>query len=245
MQSGGGPSAGAGLVPHATTASTSRRIRYNGTMSEERTAIERTRALLTRRLGIELAIAQGDAYREANGLTGDWIGAFAQPGVLLNAATPVQVTLGDGHGHGVDEYGESTFMVKQDGDRVELRKSYAGRSLDGQFTYVGRLSDGVLAGYWYSPLRPAFCGVFWLARTDRIAETTRTALGARVRKRSIKLGLLLVLVAVLSCTFAFSVLGYPRLALAIALLCLGFRYLLVQRTDTMRREAQLWKRDLG
>lgn len=215
--------------------------RYHGAM----TAIERTRVLLTRRLGVELALAQGEAYREAGGLVGDWIGAFAQPGVILNAATPVRVTLGEGQGQGVDEYGSSTFDVRRDGDRVELRKSYAGKGVAGQFMYVGRLADGVLAGYWYSPLRPAFCGVFWLARTDRLAETTRTALDARVRQRSIKLGLVLVLAAVISCAWAISLLGYPRLAVALAAVVLLGRFVLVERTDALRREAQLWKRDLG
>src|SRR5439155_1420658 len=51
------------------------------------TAIERTQALLTRRLGVPIELAHGEPYREADGLVGDWIGAFAQPGVILSAAS--------------------------------------------------------------------------------------------------------------------------------------------------------------
>ena len=229
-------------MPHATSAMTNQRMRYNHTMGA---AIERTRALLTRRLGVEIELARGEAYREAEGLAGDWIGAFAQPGVILNAATVVRATIVDGGGRMVDEYGEATLTITRGaGDRVELRKQYAGRGMTGQFVYVGRRADGMLAGYWYSPLRPAFCGVFWLARADRLSEATRTALDARVRSHSFRRDIVYVGITLLAAAMMFGAMGYPMIAAGAILTMLAFRYVLLERTDALRREMLLWKREL-
>ena len=40
-------------------------------------------------------------------------------------------------------------------------------------------------------------------------------------------------------------LGYPRIAICTVLAVIGFRFILNERTDAMRREMQLWKRELG
>ncbi len=209
-------------------------------------AIERTRALIARRLGVALEAAPRDAYRELEALEGDWIGAFAQPGVILHAATVVRATLGEHSGRAVDEYGQSELeIVEHDAERVVLRKRYAGKSITGEFVYIGRLVDGTLAGYWFSPLRPPFCGVCWMSRADRLTDATRTALDQRVRSRSVRRGLVYATLGVLGATGLAGLAGHAGFALLTTVAVLTGGFLLADRTNAMRREVKLWQRALG
>lgn len=207
----------------------------------------RTRTLIERELGIPLAAAEGDAYRDETGrlVDGEWLGAFAQPGFLLATATPVSATLSVPTGAMVDEYGKSTLSIDAVGERVTLRKSY-GAEPERQFIYVGRLGEGTLAGYWYSPLRPAFRGVFYLVRATRMDADARTRLAARVRSTSWRKTLALSVLG--GACFGASVgviVGLPWLALT-SIAVLGVFVSVTRRRIAMfQREVEHWRRDLA
>ena len=213
---------------------------------DERGAIERTRALIERRLGVAMMSAPRDAYRETDAFAGDWLGAFAQPGVILNAATVVRASFDERVGKAVDEYGESSLVVVQhEADRVVLRKRYANKPATGEFMYVGRLADGALAGYWYSTLRPQFCGVFWMSRADRLADATRTSLETRVRARSVRRGIVYTLAALVAAAGLAGIAGYTEIAIIAFLVVLLARYVLLGRMDAMTKEVKLWQKALA
>jgi hypothetical protein len=175
-------------------------------------------------------------------LDGDWLGAFAQPGVILNTASAMSVRFAGAGGAIVDEYGPSTVTVSaRAGDRVVFVKRYA----RAEFVYVGRLVDGQLAGYWYSSLRPAFAGVFWLSRVDRLDDASAAALGDRVRSKSRRRTALLAFNAVAVCAMLVGYVTYLPLALAALAASLGFDLLMRRRTVEMRRDVDAWKTQLG
>jgi hypothetical protein len=150
------------------------------------TAADRTRALLEQHLGVGLGVDSGDAYRDARGklLDGEWLGAFAQPGVITNTVTAVSATLSASGGRMVDEYGASDVAILSIRDgRVEMRKAYS-EALNKQFVYVGRLGDGTFAGYWYSRALPWFRGGFHFTRADRMPAEARDRLRVHVRSWS-------------------------------------------------------------
>lgn len=202
--------------------------------------------LIGRQLGVELGERAGDAYRDASGelLEGEWLGAFAQPSVILNKVTPVSLRIEGGGGRSIDEYGEARLEVSRDEttERIEIRKDY-GR-FAGEFAYVGRMHEGTLAGYWFSTLRPDFAGVFWMARADRLAPEVAERLRRGVRRSSPKRALLraammAVLIAGVVGVRLVPVLGFVAVGLA-ALFLLVLR----RRTDNLRREVELWRRQL-
>ena len=209
-------------------------------------ALERTQRLITGRLGVTIGAPQArDAYREAQGtsLDGEWLGGFAQAGVVLHTVSAVSARIeGDG-GAMIDEYGESTLVgVTRAGDRVEFAKHYAVQRL----VYVGRLGDGVLSGYWYSALRPQFAGVFWLTRADRLDEATLATFRKRVRSTSPRRAVVRIALPALMLTPLVAMMGTSILALLAAIAAnVGFFGLLRLRTDRMRREAQAWRTTLG
>jgi hypothetical protein len=144
---------------------------------------QRARDLLGSHLGIRVIEQPVETYRsnEGGALDGEWLGGFVQPGVILSAASAVRLTLADGQGSSLDEYGPATLTVtRRVGDRVEITKTYGG-PFAAPLRYVGRLSGGVLAGYWYSAVRPGFCGLFWLSRRERLSDASRLALERHVR----------------------------------------------------------------
>jgi len=130
-------------------------------------------------------------------------------------------------------------------DRVELIKQYNGRGATGQFVYVGVCVTACSPATGIRRCGRGFCGVFWLARSDRLDDATRTALDARVRSHSVRKDLVLAALAAMLVALFIGLVGYPRIALAVAFVFLAFRFVLVDRTDAMRREALLWKRELG
>lgn len=207
-------------------------------------SIDRTRALIGRHVGVELAVRTGDGYRDndASLLAGEWLGAFAQPAVILNSVSAMSVRLDDQGGASIDEYGEATLVdLRVDGDRVAWRKRYA-RST---FVYVGRRTGGVIAGYWYAPIRPAFRGVFWLGRADHLTDPAAAALRRRVRSTSPRR--MLVKVAFYAMFGAILVGGYVSWMLEVAGLALfaAFVGTLRARTRALQAEAAAWRRELG
>jgi hypothetical protein len=207
-------------------------------------SFDRTRELVARHLGVALAVRVDEGYREADGslLEGEWLGAFAQPAVILNTVSAMSVRLDEQGGASIDEYGEAALshpLVR--GDHVSWRKRYAGAT----FTYVGHRRDGVIAGYWYAPARPSFAGVFWLARADRLETDAAEALRARVRSTSprrtlTKLAMVAILAAVL-------IGGHASWAIEVAGLGAGaaFVALLRARTRALQREAEAWRTEIG
>ena len=209
-------------------------------------ARERTRVLIGRQLGLELGERTGDAYRDPSGelLDGEWLGAFAQPGVILNKVTPVSLRIDGASGQCIDEYGEARLEVALDdkNDRVEIRKDY-GR-LGGQFLYVGRIHEGTLAGYWHSGMRPEFAGVFWMARADRLPDELAEALRRRVRRTSPRRALLKAAMLSVLIAGAVGVRLWPPLGFAALGATVVFLLVLSQRTEKLRREVALWRRQL-
>jgi hypothetical protein len=207
----------------------------------------RTRALIAGRLGVAIALRRGDAYRDARSLelAGDWLGGFAQPGVILNAVTAVSARLSDDGGAMIDEYGESRLSVARDGDRIQLDKRY-GPEATRRFHYVGQLAGGTLAGYWCSPLRPEFGGVFWLVRADQLEQASASALAARVRssspRRLLALGTLFGLMIAAGAGIA---LWNPALAGGALLGQIAFSQLLRSRTRAMLCARRSWQDRLG
>jgi len=201
--------------------------------------------LIGKQLGLELGERAGDAYRDASGelLEGEWLGAFAQPSVILNMVTPVSLRIAGEGGQCIDEYGEATLAVtREQDDRIEIRKDY-GR-MAGQFVYVGRMHEGTLAGYWYSEVRPEFAGVFWMARADRLADEVAERLRRRVRRTSprralLKAAMMSLLIAGAVGMRLYPVLGFVALGAAVV-----FLLVLSQRTENLRREVDLWRRQL-
>jgi hypothetical protein len=204
----------------------------------------RTRDLIAAKLGVPI-VERGETYRSTvgTGLEGDWLGAFMQPGVIVSQVTPMRVTLSGTMGRSVDEYGPATLtLVKREGDRVTLTKRYdSGPS----FVYVGRLGSGTLAGYWQSPLRPAFSGVFWLARTESLAESTLRSFEGRVRRWSLRRGLLYAVCLRLAGMMFVGLKGYHRIALISAALWVAVLLLDRGRANRVRSEVARWKELLG
>jgi hypothetical protein len=201
--------------------------------------------MITRALGVSLAVPRADGYREqgATPLPGEWLGAFAQPGVLLAAVTAMRVELTADGGTTTDEYGAATLApLRVDGDRVEWHKQYARGE---RFVYVGRLVDGVLAGYWYAPRLPSFGGVFWLGRADRLAAAAATELRARVRSTSWRRRLLKLLFLAATIALAIGIRVAPLVAAAIAVIAVGFVILHRRRMRAMGGERDRWQRVLG
>ena len=209
-------------------------------------ARERTRVLIGRQLGVELGERAGDAYRDSSGelLEGEWLGAFAQPSVILNKVTPVSLRIEAGGGRSIDEYGEARLEVTHDvkTDRIEIRKDY--RRFAGQFTYVGRMHEGTLAGYWFSAIRPTFAGVFWMARADRLAPEVAERLRRGVQRNSPKRALLKAAMMAVLITAMVGVRLVPALGFVAAGLAVVFLVVLRQRTENLRREVDLWRRQL-
>lgn len=207
-------------------------------------SLDRTRELIARHLGVALAVRAGEGYREGDGslLAGEWLGAFAQPAVILNTVSAMSVRLDEKGGASIDEYGEAALtnpFVR--GEHVSWRKRYARAS----FTYVGQHREGVIAGYWYAPARPSFTGVFWLARADRLEPEVATALRARVRSTSprrtlTKLAMGAILAAVL-------IGGHASWGIEVAGLAAGagFVSMLRARTRALQREAAGWQMEIG
>ena len=197
---------------------------------------------MTRELGVPLELVGERGYREQGDapLAGEWLGAFAQPGVVLNLATAMRAELDRDAGSSVDEYGAATLTItRHEGDRVEWRKAY-GSGQHQSFVYVGRLAHGVLAGYWYSPRSPRFGGVFWLARTDQLTEASASALRAKVRSWSWRRHALRALMAGM---IVVPVLG-PAPVIAIPLVgsvWLGL-WTLNRRREALADERRQWER---
>jgi hypothetical protein len=184
------------------------------------------------------------AYRDSASslLDGDWLGAFAQPGVILNTASAMSVRFDDTGGAIVDEYGDSTVTVSaRTADRIAFTNRYA----RAEFNYVGRIVDGQLAGYWYSPLRPSFAGVFWMSRVDRLAETSATALRDRVRSKSPRRAVVLSIHAVLTMATCIGMVTYLPVAVAALAISFGFDALLRRRVVALRCDVDGWKQQLG
>lgn len=195
-----------------------------------------------RHLGITIREREAGPYRDASGkqLEGEWLGGFAQPGVVLHKATAVSARFDEREGAMVDEYGPSSvYILRRHEDRIWLTKQY-GRQ---QFTYVGQLGDGTLAGYWYSPLVPTFEGVFWFARADRLDDATRAELQRRVRSSSPRKWIAVVGIPVVS--FA-PVVAYPHAAgmMATFAICWTMMGLGFARKRRLLREAALWREEL-
>jgi hypothetical protein len=204
--------------------------------------VDRTRELVTRQLGIAIRARELEPYRQASGkqLEGEWLGGFAQAGIVLNKATAVSARFDERAGAMVDEYGESTvYVMRRNDDQVWLTKQYATQ----HFTYVGRLGDGTLAGYWYSPLRPEFSGVFWLARADRLDEATLAAFRARVRSTSPRRVLALVGLPIITLA---PLLAYPHPAGLLGTMALNIATIAILRTRmrSLQREVALWRQEL-
>src|SRR5690242_18501181 len=81
----------------------------SGRVSWAVASLDRTRELIARHLGVALAVRAGEGYREADGslLAGEWLGAFAQPAVILNTVSAMSLRLDEQGGASIDEYGEA------------------------------------------------------------------------------------------------------------------------------------------
>lgn len=212
--------------------------------------VERTRLRIAR--GLRLALveaADGAAYRSAGGtpIDGEWLGAFAQPSVILRAVTATSVTFGDGRGASVDEYGEAKLqIVKHDGDRIEWVKRYViERPGALPLRYVGRIHGTTLSGYWEAIDKPGFCGVFWLARADRIAKSAREVMQSRVRSRSVPRAVAQVVLTGLFVAFGFGLATWSVLALVAGIAIAGIVALGSARVGEMKREVADWKQVIG
>lgn len=209
-------------------------------------AADRTRALFARELGLDLTPREVHYRDQAAGVfEGEWLGAFAQPSIVLNKVTPVSLRLDATTGNSVDEYGKAQLGIRRDGDFVQLVKSYEGRDQTGRFVYIGRFEAGALAGYWYSPLRPQFCGVFWFSRVDQLADATAEKLRSRVRSTSPKRTI--VKAGVFAVVTGSIVLAGPAPAIALGLAGVGVlaTITLNTRARALRREVIAWQRALG
>jgi hypothetical protein len=205
--------------------------------------LDHTRALILAGLGIRVNAKVGDAYRDPSGtpLEGEWIGAFAQPGVVLNAVTAVSAQIAEGTGGMEDEYGKSKLVVTRKNDRVTIEKHYQ----DSHFIYIGKLFEGALAGYWYAPIRPAFGGVFWLSRADRLREDSLEQFRARVRSKSPRRTIAKGMLWSLAIGSAVGLRMYPPLAIGSFAAFGGFSWVMNRRVRAMRVEIERWKRELG
>jgi hypothetical protein len=175
-------------------------------------------------------------------LEGDWLGGFAQPGVILNKVSAMSARFDTDNGGIVDEYGSSSVqIVRRDRDRIQLVKRYA----EHEFVYVGRLAHGALAGYWYSPIRPTFAGVFWLSRVDRLPDTTAAALRDRVRATSPRRWIVSAASSLVMCAFGLGLVVSPPLALAAGATGAACVWLVRRRLLALRREVDLWREQLG
>jgi hypothetical protein len=208
---------------------------------------ERARSLVASRLGVRIELRREEAYRASAGATleGEWVGAFLQPGVVLNPATAMRVHMGATTGQAVDEYGAATLSITaRDGERVALTKDYAGQP-DRQFRYVGALSGGVLAGYWHSLARPAFAGLFWLARTDRVTDSTAELLTRRVASFSWRRGVVKAAAILVTVGIAWGSLG-PSAALYVAVSVNALAFAVYRlRATALHAEVERWRGLLG
>ncbi len=212
--------------------------------------VERTRLRVAR--GLHLALVEaGDApaYRGAGGtpLDGEWVGAFAQPAVLLRAVTATSVTFADHGGASFDEYGEANLhVVVRDGDRVEWIKRYAiARPGAHPLRYVGRIHGSTLSGYWEAVDRPGFCGVFWLARADRLVKGSRELMQTRVRSRSVPRTVAQTVMTGLFVALGAGAVASLPLALAAALAIAAIVGIGTARVGVMKREVTDWKLLIG
>lgn len=209
-------------------------------------AAERTRALFARELDLDLT-PRGVHYREpaAGVFEGEWLGAFAQPAVVVNKVTAVSLRFASTSGNSIDEYGKAMLSIRRFGERVQMTKSYENKDQGGQFVYVGELHAGTLAGYWYSPLQPSFCGLFWFSRVDQLADATAEKLNARVRANSPRLvvakAMTFVVITGSIVTAAISPVVSAGLVGVGAVGMLTLRH----RTRALRREVDSWVAALG
>jgi hypothetical protein len=204
---------------------------------------ERTREIVASRLGVRVVERGDEAYRTAlaTGLDGEWLGGFVQPGVVLRDATAMRFTLAGCSGRSVDEYGQASLtLLELEGERVELTKVYSRSS--GTFRYVGRLSNGTLSGYWYSATRPAFCGVFWFARTERLADETGRALERGIKTWSARRGLLIAGMLLLT---VMTVSLSPRVVIAALCVWAGGYAIYRSRARALSAEVASWRSLLG
>jgi len=212
--------------------------------------VERTRLRIAR--GLRLALVEagdGDAYRTAGGtpLDGEWLGAFAQPAVILRAVSAMSVTFGDNRGASVDEYGEAELsIVARDGDRIEWVKRYrVERPGALALRYVGKLRGATLSGYWEAIDRPSFCGVFWLARADRTAKSMREVMQSRMRSKSVPHVVAQVVMAGLCILFVAGLVTHHPIAFAAAVMFAGLIALGTVRAGELKREVAAWKQVIG
>lgn len=142
------------------------------------TLSESTRDFLAARLGVAWTTRM-IGYRESASetLSGHWIGAFAQPAVVLNSVSGMSLAVEGGRGIARDEYGESSIVLLEDDDgRVAFVKRYAKQS----YVYVGTIQGGMLAGYWVSTRLPDFGGVFCMVREEDLDLATLAAMRHKV-----------------------------------------------------------------
>ena len=212
--------------------------------------VERTRLRIAR--GLRLALVEagdGDAYRSAGGtpLDGEWLGAFAQPAVILRAVSAMSVMFGDNRGASVDEYGEAELsVVARDGDRIEWVKRYrVERPGALALRYVGKLHGTTLSGYWEAIDRPTFCGVFWLARADRTAKSVREVMQSRVRSKSVPRVVAQIVMTGLCIVFGFGLVTRHVIALAAAVAFVALIALGTARAGELKREVAEWKQVIG
>lgn len=206
-------------------------------------AYDLTYQRITRGLGFPIGLRDRDAYRDPGGvrLSGEWLGAFAQPSVVLNKVTPVSARFDEVTGAMIDEYGESRLTLTEPaGDRVDFIKQYATQS----FHYHGVLGDGTLAGYWYSHARLEFTGVFWLQRAERFDEATSEMFRRRVRSSSPRRVLAQIAMPVL---LLGPVLAFPTPPVLAGTIAANgaLLWLIRRRMAELRREVELWRADLG
>lgn len=205
--------------------------------------MERTRDLVSSRLGVAIELRREDAYRASAGATleGEWVGAFLQPGVVLNAASAMRVHMGAREGRSLDEYGAATLSMSEgDGQRVVLTKDYEGQP-DRQFRYVGLLSGGVLAGYWFSVARPSFAGIFWLARTDRLTDSTAESLQKMVASWSWRRGVVRAAPILLTLSIGLGIGARAEVYLAVSAFALAFAVYRL-RAKALDAEVLRWRR---
>ena len=206
-------------------------------------AYDLTYQRITRGLGFAIGLRDRDAYRDSLGvrLAGEWLGAFAQPSVLLNKVTPISARFDEVTGAMIDEYGESRLTLTEPaGDRVDFVKQYATQS----FHYHGFLGDGTLAGYWYSHARIEFTGVFWLQRAELFDEATSEMFRRRVRSSSPRRVVAQIALPVLFIgpVFAFP---YPAVLASTIAANGALLWLIRRRMRDLQREVALWRADLG
>lgn len=142
---------------------------------------ESTRAYLRSALDTEWALRK-DPFRESASLEGTWVGAFAQPAVMLNTVSAVELTLdAEGNGSARDEYGVARIVaVLVTPTRFAFEKTYNNET----FVYVGGRNGSEVAGYWYSKKIPSFAGIFSMTRSDCVSEKTLSEISASIEKRA-------------------------------------------------------------